>query len=464
MAAREGVDPWDVLEALPQPVVVLGRDGEVRYRNAAAIAAGIVAPGEPAGGEAFAVEARACGDGTVFVYRDVTAARKTEADLASLSERFRTLVDGSPDIVFITDASSRMTYANAALEEQTGYTVGDFQMPQAENRLIHPEDQARVAAFLAEFVASGRKYSGPLRNRFVARDGRVLWYSSVVSRSEYAGEPVLQFVVHNITAEEAAREELARVQEQLVKQERLAALGELAASVAHEIRNPVSIIYNALTSLRRAPPAADANMLLGIVEDEAARLQRTVRDLLDFTRPLAPSFEPRDLVGIAKEAVAAVDSERPAGCAVRVSYDAGDAPFLADVDRDMIHRAVVNLVANAFQAMPNGGELAIELTRRATESTTAIELAVVDSGAGIASDNAARIFEPFFTTRATGTGLGLALVKRIVASHGGTVIAGSGPTGGARFVVSLPARQVPPSSAPASSAPASGVGRGASGG
>lgn len=461
-----GLDPWSVLEALSQAVVVVDEGGCVRYRNTVATAErldpaasaelitaarDVIAKRGPAqasieyakDGRRFRVEVRRCavesGGGATLEYHDITTLRDIE-------ERFRTLVDGSPDIVFITDASSRMMYANAALEEQTGYNVADFQMAQADNRLIHPDDQERVAMFLSEFLASGRKYSGPLKNRFLARDGRVLWYSSVVSRSQYAGESVLQFVVHNITQQEEAREALARVQDQLFQRERLAALGELAAIVAHEIRNPLSIIYNALTTLRKAPPTNDANVLLAIVEDEAARLQRTVRDLLDFTRPMTPTFEPCDLAAVAQEALAEVEGEPREGVGtIHVKLSASAPPYFADVDRHMIHRVVVNLIANAYQAMPRGGDLEIDLLRidEPAEAEATIELRVHDSGPGIASDAAARIFEPFFTTRATGTGLGLALVKRIVDMHRGKIVATTAPAGGACFIVSLPVVQRP---------------------
>jgi PAS domain S-box-containing protein len=448
-----------MLTALSQVVLVVDEKGRVVYRNASAEAEGVdptvsprtmhaarevIAKRSPSDsveevreGRRFRVEVRPCpvGDalGAILEYRDVTT-------LHDVEEGFRTLVDGSPDIVFITDASSRMLYANAALEEQTGYNVDDFQMAQADNRLIHPDDQERVAAFLGEFVASGRKYSGPVKNRFIARDGKILWYSSVVSRSQFEGQPVLQFVVHNITQQEEAREELARVQNQLFERERLAALGELAAIVAHEIRNPLSIIYNALTTLRKAPPTDDTNVLLGIVEDEAARLQRTVRDLLDFTRPMTPSFETCDLAAIAQEALAEVASRDGRG--INVSFDAATRPYLADVDRHLMHRVAVNLIANAYQAMPSGGEVSIDLARvEGKDAAARVELRVTDSGPGIASDAAARIFEPFFTTRATGTGLGLALAKRIVDLHHGTISATTASSGGACFTVSLPVSQ-----------------------
>jgi signal transduction histidine kinase len=289
-------------------------------------------------------------------------------------------------------------------------------------------------------LASGRKYSAPLKNRFLARDGRVLWYSSVVSRSQFAGEPVLQFVVHNITQQEEARELLARAQTQFYQRERLAALGELAAIVAHEIRSPLSIIYNALTTLKKAPGTDDANVLLGIVEDEATQLQRTVRDLLDFTRPITPTFEASDLAAVAEEALAEVAAEPRDGKPIHVRFGASSPPYYADIDRHLIHRVAVNLIANAYQAMPKGGELSVELSRAEGEEA-AIELRVTDSGPGIASSAAARIFEPFFTTRATGTGLGLALVKRIVDLHRGTIVATSAPSGGACFIVTLPVVQ-----------------------
>jgi signal transduction histidine kinase/putative methionine-R-sulfoxide reductase with GAF domain len=228
--------------------------------------------------------------------------------------------------------------------------------------------------------------------------------------------------------------DLARAQDQLVRQERLAALGELAAVVAHEVRNPLGVIFNSLGALRRlvAPPGGDARMLLDIVGEEAERLNRMVGDLLDFARPSRPTLHPEPLLPVVDDAVAAALSG--IGRKVRVVRDVPDSLPPLPMDPHLLRQVIVNLVVNAAQAMPHGGTLTV----RAQVDGAAVVLELGDTGTGIPDEVRHRIFEPFFTTRATGTGLGLAVVKRIVDDHHGEIEVRPGAGGGTVFALRLP--------------------------
>ena len=148
--------------------------------------------------------------------------------------------------------------------------------------------------------------------------------------------------------------ELARAQRQLIQQERLAALGELSAVVAHEVRNPLGVIFNSLGSLRRLlRPSGDARMLLDIVGEEADRLNRIVGDLLDFARPSTPQLRPEPLERVVDEAVAAALAQNPPGVEVRRETDDGLPPV--PIDARLVRQAVLNVAVNAVQAMPRGG-------------------------------------------------------------------------------------------------------------
>ncbi len=231
-------------------------------------------------------------------------------------------------------------------------------------------------------------------------------------------------------------EELAQAQSKLVRRERLAALGELAAIVAHEVRNPLAAIYNSLSTLKkRLSFDRDAAILFGIIEEEAARLNRTVSDLLGYVRPLQPDRRPEDLVELTREVVrqkleatTLIESE--------VTVRAVIAPVSADAV--LMRIAVANLVTNAVQSMPDGGKLTVTLSAARHEQREAIAIAVCDTGRGIPRDVLPRVFEPFFTTRASGAGLGLAVVRRIVEAHDGVVTAESDGQKGTVFTVLLP--------------------------
>jgi len=246
----------------------------------------------------------------------------------------------------------------------------------------------------------------------------------------------------------AALADLQAAQEKLLRQERLAALGELSAVVAHEVRNPLGVIFNSLGSIRRLlKPEGDAKMLLDIVGEESDRLNRIVGDLLDFARPASPSFRPERLERVVDEAVAVALSQ--AGGTVTLTRACGaDLPEVP-LDARLVRQAVLNVAVNAVQAMPRGGRLAVRLRTEGRFAVVELE----DGGPGIAADVRGRIFEPFFTTKATGTGLGLAVVKRIVEGHGGEVGVGDAAGRGTVFSLRFPLQPAPADVAPVESRP-----------
>ena len=233
-------------------------------------------------------------------------------------------------------------------------------------------------------------------------------------------------------------EKLAQAQAELIDRERLAALGELSASIAHEVRNPLGVIFNSVGSLRRlVKPEGDVGLLLDIMGEEADRLNRMVGDLLDYSRPLQPALQPVPLRPMLEEALAAAQAHAQSAAEVRPSIRVASEADTVRGDARLLRQALVNLFLNALQAMPRGGQLDVRVTAGALLGRPAALLAIRDSGPGIPAEARARIFQPFFTTKATGTGLGLAVVKRIVEGHGGSLTLAES-TSGAEFQVLLP--------------------------
>jgi PAS domain S-box-containing protein len=232
---------------------------------------------------------------------------------------------------------------------------------------------------------------------------------------------------------------LERTQAELIDRERMAALGELSASIAHEVRNPLGVIFNSVGTLQRLlRPQGDVALLLDIVGEEADRLNRMVGDLLDYSRPVQPAMEPLSLEPLVKEAITGARRQiGPAAELVQVEVHVAKAAATLRADARLLRQALVNLLLNAFQSMPRGGLLEVRATSAMLEQTPCAEISIRDSGPGIQPDALSRIFQPFFTTKATGTGLGLAVVRRIVEGHGGAVAVGR-PASGAEFLVRLP--------------------------
>ncbi|MBI4364470.1 MAG: hypothetical protein HY568_03485 [Candidatus Latescibacteria bacterium] len=229
---------------------------------------------------------------------------------------------------------------------------------------------------------------------------------------------------------------LARVEERMRHADLLATVGQIAAGVAHEIRNPLAVLRGASSRLRnldRIPPA-ERSELLSMIDEEVHRMGDVVQNFLDLSR--RADSEPRviALKPIMERSLDILNVELSRrGIRTALRWEAEDGVCIRGRPQ-ALHHLFLNLALNARDAMPEGGDLTILVQQR----KTALRLYFQDSGPGIPASLREKIFEPFFTTRAQGTGLGLAFVERIVLEHGGTVIAGSSPSGGAQFQIDLP--------------------------
>lgn len=230
--------------------------------------------------------------------------------------------------------------------------------------------------------------------------------------------------------------DLARTQEQLVQRERLAALGELAAIVAHEIRNPLGAVFNAIGAIRRqAQNQSDTHLttLIAILDEEARRMNEIVGDLLDFARPVSAALRPERIESIVTEALDAAthDATGP----VTVERDvATDLPAVP-IDSRLLRQAILNVALNAVQALGGRGGV---IKLRINQDNGSLRIEIADNGPGIESEHQGRVFEPFFTTRPSGTGLGLTVVKRIVDVHHGETSLRTESGKGTTFVIRLP--------------------------
>lgn len=235
--------------------------------------------------------------------------------------------------------------------------------------------------------------------------------------------------------------------EDVKEQHRLAALGTMAAGLAHEIRNPLAGIKGAAQYLQEvadeAPPEEVVDFA-GVITSEVDRLSAVVTQFLDYARPLAIRAEPTDLPRLVERSLALVQRQ-PLPEGVRLEANVGAAIPEVPMDPDKIHQVLLNLVQNALQAVGDAGHVQVELglgrirRRGAVPTTTdAVELRVRDDGPGIDAENLEKLFIPFFTTRMDGTGLGLAISRRLVEAHGGELQVKSALGGGSTFVVRLP--------------------------
>lgn len=264
-------------------------------------------------------------------------------------------------------------------------------------------------------------------------------YRPAVDRLVAVLETVL---THRRLAQDLRRsyEELARTQLALVERESLAAIGELAAVVAHEVRNPLAVIFNCIGSLEKSEaPPADAKILLGILSEEAGRLNTIVSELLEFARPGQALLVEDSLEETVAGAIAAVKAAHPTPVRIELEVSRPLPPQF--IDAKLVRRGVINLVTNAVQASPEGS-VVVRLVDEPLGARPGVRIEVSDHGPGIPPAVLGRIFEPFFTTKAFGTGLGLSIVKHVAEAHHGEVAVHVDEGRGTTFIIRLPS---PPS-------------------
>jgi PAS domain S-box-containing protein len=351
---------------------------------------------------------------------------RRHAELTRSERRYRGLVEATSIVVWTAGPDGR---SPDGTESWTAFTG---RVPSAHAGLswlamVHPADREATRAAWLSAVANGTRYEAEYRMR--RADGS---YSPVRSRGialldEKGAVQEWVGFMEDLTAQREADARVAEAQGKLLAQERLAAVGELSAAVAHEVRNPLGAIFNALVVLRREVK----HPLIEVVAEEGDRLNRIVRDLLDFARPVEPHLSGESMSKVIRQALQSVDvASRNIGVTLALSDEVDQLPM----DGRLVRQLLINLFENAAQAMPGGGQLHVATQLRDQR----LELVVADDGPGVPAHLRAKIFSPFFTTKATGTGLGLAVVKRIAESHGGSVQLDAAVARGCRFRVELP--------------------------
>ena len=235
-----------------------------------------------------------------------------------------------------------------------------------------------------------------------------------------------------------ANRNLREAEDAVRRSDRLAALGQLSAGLAHELRNPLGTIKTSAEMLLKNVDSSNAvaHEMAGYISSEVDRTNSLVTRFLDFARPLALRLEKTDLTQVIDSAIADVEKHQPPfDVVIYKNYSPDIPPFL--LDGQLMERVLYNLTVNAAQASPPGGFITVK-TRHLDDT---VEIAVIDRGEGIDPKEIKDIFNPFYTTKSSGVGLGLAIVSKIVDEHGGKIAVESEPGGGSVFRVYLPFRE-----------------------
>lgn len=364
--------------------------------------------------------------GTISAGEDITERRRADQEL---EQSLRELADiryalDQAAIVAITDSRGVIKYANDKFCEISKYRRDE--LIGRDHRILnsghHPKEFIRD---LWHTIASGRVWRGEIRNR--AKDGTLYWVdTTIVPRLDAAGKPDQYMAIRSdITARKRAEEELRN-------QEALARLGQMAAVVAHEVKNPLAGIAGAIGIIgNRLPSDSPDRQVVASILQRVDALNARVQDLLLFARPTPPRFASVP-VGPLLQETADLLRRDPRFAEIRFGLS-GDTPTIR-ADPQQLKEVLFNLLLNAAQATDGAGRIDVSVAVNGDHCRIEIR----DDGPGISADVRQRMFEPFFSTKSQGTGLGLSIAKRVVEAHGGAIEVDSPEGAGARVRVALP--------------------------
>lgn len=387
---------------------------------------------------------------------DVTRRRQAEDAMRRAHEQAQTYLDIAGVLILALDATGRVTLINqrgceilgAAPDEILGHDWFETFLPEA----IREEIKAVFARLMAGEIEVTEYVENLVRTR--RGDERMIaWHNTVLRdeqgaivgtltsgddvtdlrRAEQAARVAQEKLTEILRQEkERAVAELGRVREELVRKTRLAAIGQVSASVGHELRNPLGSIRNAVYLLRRrlGSDESKAGEYLAMIDDDVNRADRIIADLMEMSRPKKPNRQKVDLIELVEES--ARRASVPTEVRVRVSTDL--RPFMVDLDVHQARQVLNNLFTNSVQAMEGRGEIRVDAKREEPYDI----ILVADTGPGVPPESRERLFEPLFSTKARGTGLGLAICRQIVAQHGGSIEYIDAAGGGAAFEIRLP--------------------------
>ncbi|MCX5721589.1 MAG: ATP-binding protein [Nitrospirae bacterium] len=358
--------------------------------------------------------------------------REKEQGLSRLQVFHENIVRSISSGVFTADATGCITSFNPAAEEATGYTIAQVAgRPWREIFNWHPDQESDES--LGDALLTTTRFEVECTRA----DGNRLILGLTLSPLHGQGAQTgLVGVFKDLT-------QIRDLEEEMRRKDWLASLGEMSAGMAHEIRNPLGALAGAMQMLRRDATGDETNgRLMDIAIREATRLDNIIAEFLQYARPPALNLAEHDLNKVLAETLDLVQHEARARSNIKIVTTLAAEALAAQVDQNQLRQVFWNMATNAFEAMPEGGQLTISTSCRhidiAGRKSDVIEIAFHDTGEGIPKQNLDKIFLPFFTTKKEGSGLGLAAVHRIVDLHGGWIKVDSRAGHGSRFVVCMP--------------------------
>ncbi len=383
------------------------------------------------------------------MFLDVNERKKAEDELKRSEGRYRELANFLPEIIFESDLSGKITFFNQSAFEITGYAPEELGKGLNILQFIVPEEQGKAKENIKLSLAgekhgaseytllrkNGTTFPGYVRTAPVISENQVRGLRGLVmdiTEIKQMENTLAEYSEHLEQIIETRTKELKETQQQLVKTERLAAIGELAGMVGHDLRNPLASIKNATYYMKKKGAAISedqAKEMLEIIGKAIDHSDKIINDLLEYAREIRLELDETSTRKLLTKALEMLQVPQ----SIKILDNTSDEPKIS-VDLDKMVRVFVNLIKNAIDAMPNGGSLEI----RSSQSGPNIEISFADTGVGITDEVLPKIFSPLFTTKAQGMGFGLAICRRVVSAHGGKMSVETAVGKGTTFTVVLP--------------------------
>ncbi len=364
----------------------------------------------------------------VEISRDVTDYQDLIRKLHVSEKKFKTILDTATDAIISIDEDHKIVLFNDAAKRIFGYSRHEVSGKNLD-MLIPPQygDHYRfVRGFLEtrEHKAMGR----PLSLSAVRKSGQEFPIEIGLSHHEMEGKVTFTAIIRDVSAQR-------QLEKKLLRSERLAAVGQTVAHVAHEIKNPLMIIGGFSHQIKTNLTDEKAIQKLDMIFDEVGRLEKLVANLGDFTKVYNLVKRPADINSVIQDVLKIMGEIYPPE---KYHFQTDLSPNLEEIscDPDKLKQVFINIIANGIEAMEDGGTIRISTGK----SYEGVEIRLSDEGTGISEEDLLRIFEPFYTTRDSGSGLGLSISYKVVEAHKGEICADSMPGKGTTFVVRLPER------------------------
>lgn len=360
--------------------------------------------------------------GIYGIAKDITEFREKSRKLREREESYRYLVEYSPDAILIGN-DEKWLYVNDTAVHLLGGKNKEEIRSVSPSEFIHPVDRDET---MESLIMVGKGKSRDFRElKMIRRDGQEITVEMASFPTIYEGQSAVHTIVRDIS-------ERKRTQELLQNSEKLSVAGQLAAGIAHEIRNPLTAIKGFFDLMKKE--FEHRKDYLDIISSEIDRIEIILSELLILAKPQAVKFGPCNLGLILKQVISLLDSQAHLHN-VQLKLEVSGERLLLSCDENQLKQVFINFIKNAVEAMPDGGIVLIEVMSKLPGSLC---VRISDQGAGMSEAEIAKLGQPFFTTKQNGTGLGFMISSNIIKQHGGTIEVSSKEKEGTRIEITLP--------------------------